>query len=899
MESPEPDIRKAANASFGSLTDMQLFFTSSFDRALASTATPVELFRHTLYSINEALDERFRRDAPVADLVRQRAWFIDEVIIRAWGRFTNAGSTNIALVAVGGYGRGELHPHSDIDLLILLEHGAQAIHKEALEKFLAFLWDIGLDVGHSVRTVHQCVHEAGRDISVMTNLMEARLVAGAAALFNQMQEETGPARVWPIRQFFAGKSEEQFARHRKYHDTAFNLEPNVKDGPGGLRDIQTIAWVAQRHFGAATLDDLVTHGFLTRSEHADLVQGQAFLWKVRYALHMVSGRNENRLLFDHQRALATIFGYADDAQRLAVEKFMKDYYRAVTEIGRLNEMLLQLFQEIILHADTPLDIRPINRRFQSSNGYIEVTGPNVFERYPFALLEIFLMLEQHPELKGVRAATIRLIRDHRHLIDDRFRDDLRCRSLFMEILRQPRGVTHVLRRMNRYGILAAYFPAFGQVVGQMQYDLFHVYTVDDHTLHVVRNLRRFSVAEFREEFELCSRIASTIPKPELLYLAALFHDIAKGRGGDHSDLGAADAIDFCRRHGLGEYDGRLVSWLVRHHLLMSSTAQHKDISDPGVITGFANIVGDQTRLDYLYLLTVADIRATNPALWNSWKDALLKDLYQSTRRALNRGLDNPVESREMIAETRAAALALLPGLDRARIETLWNQFDEEEYFLRHSADEIAWHARLILGSRSAGLPLIEVREETQRGGTEIFLYTQDQDHLFALTTGALDQLMLNVLSARITTTRNGYTLDTYIVLDDAGNPIRDPVPIREIRDTIARRIAKDDVNTIRASRRATRRLRHFLIPTQVIFSDDVRQRYTIVELITVDRPGLLARIGRAFVECGVRLQNAKIATFGERVEDVFFVTDKDNRPIRDTAWLEHLRDTIMKLLDDH
>ncbi len=877
---------------------MQLFFTGSFDRALAGTSTPVELFRHTLYSVNEALDDRFRRGAPVADLVVQRAWFIDELMTRAWNRIVEPGSDDIALVAVGGYGRGELHPHSDIDLLIVLEQGAQPAHRESLERFLAFLWDIGLDVGHSVRSVDQCVQEAERDITVMTNLMESRLIAGAGGLHRAMQARTAPDRLWPTRRYFAGKSEEQQRRHRKYHDTAYNLEPNVKEGPGGLRDIQTIAWVAQRHFGAATLEDLVSHGFLTASEHADLVQGQAFLWKIRYGLHLLSGRNENRLLFDHQRALATLFGYADDARRLGVEKFMKDYYRAVTEIARLNEMLLQLFQEVILHDGAPLEIRPLNRRFRSCNGYVEAADPKVFERYPFALLEVFLLLEQHPELKGVRASTIRLIRDHRHLIDDRFRNDLRCRSLFMEILRQPRGLTHVLRRMNRYGILAAYFPAFGQVVGQMQYDLFHVYTVDDHTLHVVRNLRRFTVPEYRGEFELCSRIAEAIPKPELLYLAALFHDIAKGRGGDHSELGAADALEFCRHHGIGEYDSRLVAWLVNRHLLMSSTAQHKDISDPAVITAFAHAVGDHNRLDYLYLLTVADIRATNPSLWNSWKDALLKDLYHSTRRALKRGLDNPVESREMIDETRAAALALLPESARARADELWAQFDEEEYFLRHSADEIAWHARLILDADPASLPLIEIREETERGGTEIFLYTHDQDHLFALTTSALDQLMLNVLSARITTTRNGYTLDTYIVLDDAGNPIRDSGAIREIRDTIARRIAEGNVNAIRVTRRPTRRLRHFLIPTQVSFSDDVRQRCTIVELVTVDRPGLLARIGRAFVESGVRLQNAKIATFGERVEDVFFVTDKDNEPIRDPAWLERLRDTIMRTIDE-
>ncbi len=885
-------------AGFASLNDMQLFFTGSFDRALAGTTTPVELFRHTLYSINEALDDRFRRSAPVSELVSQRAWFIDELMIRAWQRFFDRDGDDIALVAVGGYGRGELHPHSDIDLLILLATDAQPAHREALERFLAFLWDIGLDVGHSVRTVEQCAQEAERDITVMTNLMESRPIIGAAALYRAMQARTAPERLWPAVRYFAGKREEQQLRHRKYHDTAYNLEPNVKEGPGGLRDIQTVAWVAQRHFGAANLGELVTHGFLTASEHDDLVQGQAFLWKVRYGLHLLSGRNENRLLFDHQRTLATMFAYADDSRRLGVEKFMKDYYRAVTEIARLNEMLLQLFQEVILHDDAPQEIHPLNRRFRSCNGYLEAADPRVFERHPFALLEVFLLLQQHPQLKGVRASTIRLIRDHRHLIDDRFRNDLRCRSLFMEILRQPHGLTHVLRRMNRYGILAAYFPAFGEVVGQMQYDLFHVYTVDDHTLQVVRNLRRFTVPEYRGEFELCSRIAAAIPKPELLYLAALFHDIAKGRGGDHSELGSTDALEFCRHHGISEYDSRLVSWLVSQHLLMSSTAQHKDISDPEVITAFAREVGDRNRLDYLYLLTVADIRATNPSLWNSWKDALLKDLYQSTRRALNRGLDNPVESREMIDETRAAALALLPAASRAAAGELWAQFDEEEYFLRHTADEIAWHARLILENDPAALPLIAIREETVRGGTGIFLYTHDQDHLFALTTSALDQLMLNVLDARITTTRSGYTLDTYIVLNDAGKPIRDAGAIREIHDTIARRIAQGDVSAIRVTRRPTRRLRHFLIPTRVSFSDDARQRYTIMELVTVDRPGLLARIGRAFVECGVRLQNAKIATFGERVEDVFFITDKDNEPIRDNARLDRLRDAIMRSLED-
>ncbi|MCC6303143.1 MAG: [protein-PII] uridylyltransferase [Gammaproteobacteria bacterium] len=875
---------------------MQLFFTGSFDRALSSSSTPLQLFRHTLQSVDEALAERFAKGVPVTELVRQRVWFMDELLVRAWHRFIPPRDGGIALVAVGGYGRHELHPDSDIDLLILLDPGAHSARRESLEKFLAFLWDIGLEVGHSVRTVAECVEEAGRDISVATNLMEARLLAGDDGLLQAMRAQTGPEHMWPTRAFFEAKWQEQLARHRKYHDTAYNLEPNVKEGPGGLRDIQTIAWVAKRHFRTDTLEGLVGRDFLTRREYDALIRGQEFLWKVRFALHLLTGRNENRLLFDYQRTLAAQFGYRDD-QRLAVEHFMKDYYRTVTELSRLNEMLLQLFQEVILHADAPMEIVGINRRFRSCNGFIEVTDAGVFRHYPFALLEIFLLLEQHRELKGVRAATIRLIRDHRHLIDDRFRNDLRCRSLFMEILRQPNGVTHELRRMNRYGILAAYFPAFGAIVGQMQYDLFHVYTVDDHTLHVLRNLRRFTVPAYEQEFPLCSRIMKRIPKPELLYLGALFHDIAKGRGGDHSELGATDAFAFCHHHGLSDHDSHLVAWLVRHHLIMSSTAQHKDISDPDVVAGFARKVGDPVRLDYLYLLTVADIRGTNPTLWNSWKDALLIDLYGSTRHILGRGLDAPVNKEERIAETRTAALALLGETNAERVRAVWNELDEE-YFLRHSPDEIAWQMRLILDSRPEDLPLIRVREETDRGGTEIFIYARDQDHLFAMTTSALDQLGLNILDARIITTRDGYTLDTYIVLDENGNAIHDPRGVREIADAIRTRIARRDIRTARTSRRAARQLRHFTIPTQVTFSEDPHHRYTIAGLTTVDRPGLLARVAQAFVECGVRLQNAKIATFGERVEDVFFITGQDNNPLSDAARLDALRAALIRHLDE-
>ncbi len=881
-----------------SLTDLQLFFTGSFDRTLAGTSTPIELFRHMLRTVHDALEDQFHRGIPVTDLVHQRAWYTDELLIRAWDRFMSGQHEHLSLVAVGGYGRGELHPHSDVDLLILLPPGAPRAHSAPVENFLAFLWDIGLKVGHSVRTVEECVQEAGNDVGVATNLMESRCIAGSRDLFDEMRLRTGPAQLWPPAAFCAAKYAEQTERHRKYHGTAYKLEPNVKDGPGGLRDLQTIVWIAQRHFGTGALRDLAQHGFLTAHEYEELMTYREFLWRVRYALHLLSGRDENRLLFDHQQALARSFGYQDDRHRLAVEQFMKEYYRNVTGLGRLNEMLLQLLREVILPRAQPDEITPLNERFHVRNGYLETTGAEVFRQQPPALLELFLLMAQHPELQGVGVATVRQIRRHLPLIDQRFRDDPRCRELFMTILRQPRGVTHELRRMNRYGILAAYFPAFGAIVGQMQYDLFHTYTVDEHTLYVVRNLRRFTIADYADEFALCSKIIKRIPRLELLYLAALFHDIAKGRGGDHSVLGADDAFEFCVQHGIDDNEARLVAWLVRQHLLMSVTAQHKDIDDPEVISAFAKTVGDQMRLDHLYLLTVADIRATNPSLWNNWRDALLKELYTATRRALTRGLENPLHRGEQVAETQSAARALLADLDQARIRALWETLDEDEYFLRHSADEIAWQMRQILGN-NVPLPLISIREQTERGGTEIFIYSDDHEHLFALTTGALDQLGLNILSARIVTTRDGHTLDTYIVLDEAGKPLHNPLQLDEIRTTLAKRIALNDLGALRISRRAARQLRHFLIPTQVTFSDDIQRRYTVAELVTVDRPGLLARVGRAFIAHGVKVQHAKIATFGERVEDVFFITDRDNRPLDDEDRLGALRNQLMETLDEH
>ncbi len=872
---------------------------SQFDRQLATTDAPLPLFRQQLAAANDELQRRFLAGEAVDTLVHARAGLMDQLLRRAWQRLVTADADDIALVAVGGYGRHELHPGSDIDLLILLaeDHTAEA-YAEAIERFLLFLWDLKLEVGQSVRSVAECTRQAEQDITVATNLMEARLLYGPRDLFQAMKAAAGPDRVWPSAAFFRAKIEEQQARHHRFHDSGYNLEPNIKESPGGLRDLQVIGWVAKRHFGAETLHDLVGHGFLTEHEYRALNEAQNFLWRVRCGLHYLTGRREDRLLFEHQRTLARQFGYRDKTHSMAVEQFMKDYYRTVLRLSRLNEMLLQLFEEEILLADEPGEPLPLCENFQARHGYLEAVGDDIFLRKPTALLELFVTMARHPELRGVRAGTIRLVRDHRYLIDEAFRRNPEAHRLFIELFRQGAGLTHELRRMNRYGVLAAYLPVFGHIVGQMQHDLFHIYTVDEHTMFVVRNLRRFTVPEFHHEFPLCSDIIARIKKQEVLTLAGFFHDIGKGRGGDHSLLGAADAVEFCREHGMGEYDTELVKWLVENHLIMSTTAQRKDISDPDVISEFAHRVGSQKRLDHLYLLTVADIRATSPSLWNSWKDALLADLYRATSRALRRGLDNPLAHQDLIRETRAQALGLLTrrGCDKAAVHAFWQGLNDD-YFLRHSAEEIAWQTRSILEKPEGDdQAMVRAWGKTHRGGTEIFVYTRDRESLFATITATLEQLGLDIIDARVITSRDQYALDTFLVLDHNGEAITDPQRLEEIQQRLTQQLARGELPPQQKGR-LSRRQKYFPIATEVWFRDDLNNRRTVMEVITSDRPGLLARLARALLACGVLLQSAKIATFGERAEDIFFVTDGQGNPL-DSAQFDCLRESIKRLLEE-
>ena len=858
----------------------------------------IEDFRAALVEGDRELARRFQAQEPIEALVHDRAALVDALVVRAWQLHAGGAVGPVALLAVGGYGRGELLPCSDVDVMVLLPQSADAAWTAPLERFLAFLWDIGLETGHSVRTIDDCRQEALADLGVATTLFEARLLAGPSVLFDAMRRALAPDRLWSVRDFFEAKIAEQAERHHRFHDTAYNLEPNVKQGPGGLRDIQTIGWVAKRHFGVDTLGDLARSGFLAPRELAQLQAAQSWLWRVRFALHLVSGRREDRLLFDHQIRLARMFGYEDATYTLAVEQFMQRYYRTAMQVAWFNELLLQQFREEII-ADRGAPALPVSGHFQERDECLDAVSDDVFARHPSALLELFLVLQQNPRLRGVRARTIRLVAESLWLIDEEFRQNPRNQRLFLEILRAPAGVTHELRRMNLYGVLGRYIPAFGRIVGRMQYDLFHAYTVDAHTLFVVSNLRRFALERYDHEFPKLAQIFRALPKPELAYLAAIFHDIAKGRGGDHSDLGAVDAEAFCLEQGLSRYDARLVAWLVRHHLKLSVTAQKQDISDPQVVNAFACAVGDQARLDYLYVLTVADVRGTNPKLWNGWKATLFDELYERVKQALRRGLESPLDRDQLIAETQALAREQLAaaGVAAADCERVWATLTDA-YFLRHSAAEVAWHtARIAARAPGDTSPLVAVAEHPGRGGaTVVLVYTHGRRHSFARATAALDQQGLSIQDARITPTADGGSLDAYLVLEDTGQPITDRERMAGIERQLARALAERHAQAPPVTRRVPRQVRMFTTPTQVSFSADPDPGRTLVEVVAGDRPGLLSEIGQVFWDQKVELHGAKIMTVGERAEDVFTVTDENGRRL-ESARCKALADALALALD--
>lgn len=884
-----------------------------FRQSLLDSNNPLEVFKKTYKKVHQHLNFRFEQGGNVRNLVYERSTLIDCLIHFAWHQFSWQG--NVSLIAVGGYGRGELHPRSDIDILLLCDENSLKPNQKNAQAFLALLWDIGMEVGHSVRTLSECIRIAAEDVTVVTNLMESRLLQGNLDLLKQLQCATQPEKMWDNNTFFRAKVTEQSARHSKYNHTEYKLEPNVKNGPGGLRDIQTIYWVAKRFFNVSSMNELSGKGFFTEAEYATLLYGEEFLWKVRYGLHLITERVEERLLFDFQKDLAQLFGYKEDDSQLAIERFMHDYYRIVLTLRELNDVLLQFLGEAILKNQTQC-ITQINERFQLRDFSIELTDPNVFENHPSALLEIFVHAAQNPSVQGFRAATIRLMRENRGLIDDTFRQDPKNNELFIQLLRSPHQVSLQLRRMKRYGILGRYLPEFDRIIGQMQHDLFHIYTVDDHTLNVIEFMQRFLSNEAEEQFPFVTNVAQQLPKIELLYLAGLFHDIAKGRGGDHSSLGAVDALMFCQRLRLSRRDGRLVSWLVERHLAMSFTSQKKDLYDPEVIHAFAKLVSDEIHLDYLYVLTVADMNGTNPNIWNSWRASLLQQLYSETKRALRRGLENPLDREDCISETQELAMEqLLTGSNPFTEQAIWElwQTAGEDYFLRESSEDIVWHTSAILrtshsNEKKQEQPLVIIKDHTPSGGgyfrgpkhkvSQIFIRTASNKNVFAAMTAVLDQMNLNIQDARIYTTVSGYSMDTFYVLNQEGLPISNsPEIIQSIVHNIHSELSLGEAYPDIIERRTPRQMKHFSSPTRTTISNELSQRYTLLEVISPDRPGFLALIARIFIELNIALVTAKISTLGERVEDVFFITDQYGSRLSDPVLCQHLQKTIEQRLD--
>lgn len=852
--------------------------------ALPTEKSSAATLRQELRDGRQLLREAFFARKSPPSLLRAHSRLVDAVLARAWAELPVMGQA--LLIAVGGYGRGELFPCSDIDLLILVDGDDITEHQQSIESFIGMLWDIGLEVGHAVRSSRQCIELSAQDISVQTNLLEARLLAGNAKLFGRFYADFLAA--LDPKLFCKAKQLEQKQRHERFQDT--NLEPNLKEFPGGLRDLHHLMWIARASGLGKTWRELVASALVTPKEASRLIHRQRFLSDLRIRLHYLANRREDRMLFDYQTAIARDLGLDDTANRRASERLMQVLYRAATEVRQLNAIVHQNVGARVFPArDEPP--QPINERFVIRNELLEATTEDLFEREPAAILESFQLLQEHHELKGMRAITLRALWRAGSRIDAAFRRDASNRARFMSILRHPSRVIRELRRMTEYGILGRYIPAFGRIVGQMQHDLYHVYTVDEHIFKVVRNLRRFTVPELAHEYPLCSRLINDFDRAEVLYLAGLFHDIAKGRGGDHSVLGAIDARRFCRDHQLCAEDTELVAWLVRHHLTMSATAQKQDISDPDTIANFARLVSDERHLVGLYLLTVADIRGTSPKVWNAWKAKLLEDLFWATRQAL---AGEQLSALSSLQKRQADALTLLRlyAVPTQAHEKLWAELDTS-YFLRHEAQEIAWHARLLNYRVHSPSPIVKARLAPMGEGLQVLIYTPDQKELFARICNFFSGAGFSIVEAKIHTTRHGYALDSFLILDQHGREANYRDVMSYVEHDLTERLQLQAPLEPPGAGRLSRRVKHFPMTPEIELHPDERGTYMVLSVISSDRPGMLYRIARVLVAHDISLHSAKINTLGERIEDTFLITGAN---LRDSRAVVRLESELMQAL---
>nr|WP_199064356.1 [protein-PII] uridylyltransferase [Chromobacterium sp. ASV5] len=823
-------------------------------------------WRQSLAAKRQQLAERYRQERNPQAYLESHSQAVDEALQALW---REAGlESDACLIAVGGYGRGQLFPHSDIDLLILLSAPPTPAQAENIGQFVSLLWDIGLEIGHSVRTVDECLSEAAADITVETNLLEQRLLAGPEGIWLRLQRQLEAQRD-PLA-FFEGKTLEQQQRHTRHFGVSNNLEPNLKESPGGLRDLHTILWISKAIALGNDWDALAGRGILTLAEARLIKHSERQLQKLRINLHLLARRREDRLIFDLQQQLGLSCGLSDTPAKRASEQAMQLYFRAAKTVNQLNGILLPNLRGRI-YSQAPRVTRNINEHFNVINGMLGVRQPDVFVKHPEAIFEAFLTLQRHPELSGFAPRMLRALWHARSQINERFRKDPRNQALFLQMFREPAGLTRCLRRMNLYGVLGKYLPNFARIIGQMQHDLFHVYTVDEHILMVVRNLRRFAISAFNHEYPFMSRLIADFERPELLYLAGLFHDIAKGRGGDHSQLGMADAEAFCQQHGLDAEDTALIVWLVRHHLTMSSVAQKEDIYDPETVQRFAELVETPRRLAALYLLTVADIRGTSPKVWNAWKAKLLEDLYHATLRVLSRGgeidIASEMEARQNLARAQLRLHAMPEGVEKA----LWAQLDTV-YFLRHEAREIAWHARILNRFLHTAEPIVRARLSDDHEGIQVLIYTPDKPELFARACCFFGRTHYSIADAKVYTTRHGYALDTFHVFvpEHHDGDYRDMINFIEFE--LAASLRQDGPLQLPSSGRISRHLKHFPIAPQVLIRPDDKDNYYVLSIVAGDQPGLLARIAKTLSDYQVSVQSAKIMTLGSRAEDSFLIS---------------------------
>ena len=840
------------------------------------------------------IDQKLNRDN-INKILNARTKINDIAVIKIAEKFFENQEEYISVIAIGGYGRKELYPFSDTDLLILIEDRKKKSLQKHIREFLTFLWDVGIEVSHSTRSLNECIKEGKKDVSVATSLIESRYLYGSEDLFKRFLKKINKNRsFWKNERFLKEKILEQNHRHLQFNNTAYNLEPNIKNGPGGLRDLHNIFWIAKKAYSINSIEELENLKILTKEQVIDFKSSWALLSRIRYSLHKITNRSENRLLFDYQRTLASEFGYKDQKHLLAVEVFMQDYYKAAKSISRLNEISLQILKQKIIRKGRGYSISPFGE-FEVYNNLIGLKKDISFSDNPSLLLEIFVWVQiKHEHIEGIQSDTINQIIENLDLINNSFRNNAWNRTLFLNILTAPKGVTHELKRMNLYGVLGLYIPSFGKIEGRMQYDLFHAFTVDEHTLNVVSNLRRLALTRFDHEYPDDSIKMQSIEKQEILYIAGLYHDIAKGRGGDHSTIGAEEAEKFCLDHGLTNYDSKLVSWLVKNHLVFSLTAQKKDIYDPHVIEEFSKIIGDESRLDYLYLLTVSDVRATNPSLWNSWKERLFNDLYRLTKNSLRTGLENPIDKKSIVREKKELAKEHLLNLskDKRAINGLLEQF-KENYFLKFNQDEINNQMGFLLNEQEFGsnLDLINLSQSQADEFVSIFVLTDISNENFFLITSVLEEKNLSIRDAKVVQLNSKQCIFNFYI----DYPMHEGGPFQlslgeveeynlEIKSLLIKRLDTKESTTKKKNKPLPRKLRSFETEIQITFLTDTVNKRTVMELVCLDRPGLLLDISKVFKDENIWIESAKIATIGERAEDVFYLRDNNQEMISEKIY---------------